>query len=236
MRVLLTRPIEDARDTAASLLALGHEPLIEPLLRIEIETGPPVDTRPYRLVILTSMNGVRAARHRLPNRRTPVLAVGAATAEEARRVGFDDVYLADGNGTEGILSALSRMDRTDPRPLLHLSGADTAGDLQPAALQLGLRLERMQLYKAHAAESFSASATEALTRQTIDAAMFFSPRTASIFCELATQAGLEAQLAGVWACAISTNTARSLSAITFRKVLVAEYTSSQAMLDLLQHM
>jgi uroporphyrinogen-III synthase len=234
MRVLLTRPIDDAKDTAAALQASGHEAVIEPLLRIEIEAGPAVDTTPYRLLVITSMNGARAARQRLTDRNVPILAVGAATAEEARRGGFSNVSIADGNGTNGIVSALSRLDKSDPRPLLHVSGTDTAGDLQYAARQLGLRLERAQLYRAHAVEAFSIATTEAIARQAIDAVMFFSPRTALIFCNLATRAGLDARLDGIWACAISSNTARSLSAITFRKVLVAEDSSAQAMIDLLQ--
>jgi uroporphyrinogen-III synthase len=186
------------------------------------------------LLVITSMNGARAARQRLTDRNVPILAVGAATAEEARRGGFSNVSIADGNGTNGIVSALSRLDKSDPRPLLHVSGTDTAGDLQYAARQLGLRLERAQLYRAHAVEAFSLATTEAIARQAIDAVMFFSPRTASIFCNLATRAGLDTRLDGIWACAISSNTARSLSAITFRKVLVAEDSSAQAMIDLLQ--
>jgi uroporphyrinogen-III synthase len=236
MRVLLTRPVDDARDTAEALQALGHEAVIEPMLRIEVGAGPAVDTAPYRLLVITSMNGARAARQRLADRDVPVLAVGKATAREARRSGFNTVICADGNGTQGILSALSRMDGSDPRPLLHVSGAETAGDLQSAVQRLGLRLERIQLYTAKAAEGLSAAATGAIAAQTLDAAMFFSPRTASIFCDLAKRARLDPFLARVGACAISTNTATSLSAITFRKVLVAKDTSVQAMLDLLQLM
>jgi len=233
MRVLLTRPIDDAKETAAALQVMGHEPLIEPLLHIEIDAGPALETKPYRLLVITSMNGVRAARQRIADRNIAILAVGETTAREARRSGFDNVRVADGSGTRGILSALARMDRSDTRPLLHVSGVDTASDLQSAVQDLGLRLERVQLYKAQAAPGFSAATTKAITEQSIDVAMFFSPRTASIFCDLATRAGLENSLAGVWACAISNTTSRSLSPITFRKVLVAEHTSAQSMLDLL---
>ena len=233
MRVLLTRPIDDAKETAATLQAMGHEPLIEPLLHIKINEGPALETKPYRLLVITSMNGVRAARQRITDRSIEILAVGDTTAREARRSGFDNVSIADGGGTQGILSALARMDRSDSRPLLHVSGVDAASDLQSAVQDLGLRLERVQLYKAQAAQGFSAATTKAIAEQSIDVAMFFSPRTASIFCDLATRAGLESSLAGVWACAISNNTSRSLSPITFRKVLVAEDASAQSMLDLL---
>ena len=35
MRVLVTRPDDDAEETAAKLIALGHEPIVAPLLEIK---------------------------------------------------------------------------------------------------------------------------------------------------------------------------------------------------------
>ena len=61
MRVLLTRPLDAAQETADALRARGHDALIEPLLTIVNEPGPVLDVSAYALLVLTSANGARAA-------------------------------------------------------------------------------------------------------------------------------------------------------------------------------
>lgn len=233
MRVLLTRPLDAAHDTAAELRSRGHDAIIEPLLTIIIEQGPPLDTGRYARLVLTSANGARAAATRMADREIPVLAVGPATAAEALALGFTQVTEADGNGIEGIVSALARLPANGNRPLLHVAGTDVAGDLAAQARKLGLNLERMTLYRAVAADALSDQTREALKAGHIEAAMFFSPRTAEIFARLAHEAGIGEHLGHVRACVISQNAAKALKSLTFGKVLVAQQTTASAMVDLL---
>lgn len=234
MRVLVTRPVEAAAETIAALKARGHDALIEPLLAIHIADGPPVATDGYARLILTSANGARAAGRRLASRSIPVLAVGPATAEAARQQGFAEVETASGQGVAGIVEHLAESPGPRDRPLLHVTGTEVAGDLVGALAGLGLQIDRLQLYRAEQVPGLSAGLVESLKAGSIGAALFFSPRTAEIFCGHIRAAGLEATLAPVIACAISTNAARSLNALGFRKVLVAKETSLDAMVDLLQ--
>ena len=60
MRVLVTRPAEDAEETAAELVARGHEPVIAPLVDIRFVEGPPLELDSVQAVLATSRNGVRA--------------------------------------------------------------------------------------------------------------------------------------------------------------------------------
>jgi len=233
MRVLITRPLDAARDTVAELKLRGHDAIVEPLLAIVIEHGPPVDAARYARLVLTSANGARAAATRMADREIPVLTVGPATAAQARALGFTQVTEADGNGIGGIVSALARLPARGDRPLLHVAGTDVAGDLAAEARKLGLTLERMTLYRAVAADTLSDSTREALKAGHIDAAMFFSPRTAEIFARLAQEAGIGQHLGHVCACVISQNAANALKSLTFGKVLVAQQTTVGAMVDLL---
>ena len=236
MRVLLTRPLQAAIETAAKLEQRGRQALVEPLLQIIIEPGPPVDVSNFALLILTSANGADAAAARLADRLIPVLAVGPATASAARSHGFPNVHEADGNGVQGIITSLSRMSLPKTRPLLHISGAQVAGDLQAEAEKRGFTLERMKLYRAHAATELSAAAVEGLKERRFDAVMLFSPRTAAIFESLVAKAALQDTLTGTCACVISENAAKPLESLNFRKVLVAKEPTTQAMLDLLDEL
>jgi len=83
MRVLITRPREDAAPLAARLAAKGIDSLIEPLLLIHLLPGAPLDLAGLQGLLVTSANGVRAFAARQPDRDIPVYAVGDASARAA---------------------------------------------------------------------------------------------------------------------------------------------------------
>ena len=60
MRVLVTRPREDAGETLAALMAMGHEGLVEPLLQIRPVAQDLPDLQGFQALLITSRNGVRA--------------------------------------------------------------------------------------------------------------------------------------------------------------------------------
>ena len=68
MRVLVTRPEDDARETAVRLKALGHEPILAPLISIRFIDGPDIDLAGVQALIATSSNGVRALARRTSRR------------------------------------------------------------------------------------------------------------------------------------------------------------------------
>src|SRR5690606_18555276 len=113
----------------------------------------------------------------------PVYAVGDATAQAARAAGFDTVESAGGDVV--ALAALVA-ERLSPGggSLLHVAGSQTAGDLAGRLSALGFTVHREALYEARQAQALSAETAAALRQGTIDAAAFFSPRTASAFVTL----------------------------------------------------
>jgi len=150
--VLITRPEPEASATAARVAALGHVPLVDPMLAIRPLDGPPLDLSGVQALVCTSVNGVRALAARTAERTPPLYAVGARTASEARAVGFWDVIDADGD--VGALAALLA-GRVDPArgALLHAAGAEIAGDLAGALAPHGIALRREVLYEAVTADA-----------------------------------------------------------------------------------
>src|SRR5207237_4563744 len=96
MRLLLTRPREDAQTLAKTLKLRGHHPVIAPLLQIRFTPGPEISLIGVQAVIATSANGVKAFAARSQNRDLPVFAVGPQTAETATQLGFPEVICAKG--------------------------------------------------------------------------------------------------------------------------------------------
>jgi len=229
MRVLITRPEREATALAQALGARGHSPVIAPLFRLQV-LHPPDDfaasLADCQAVLITSANGARALAEASEQRSKPIFAVGDTSAATAEGLGFGSVVSASGDAA--ALSDLVRQ-RLDPAngPLLHVSGADIAGELAPE----GFETRRVVLYEAREADVLPDSARAALEARALDAATFFSPRASEAFVRLVTQAKLADACRGIAAIAISPAAALPLGALSFATTVAAERPTRQAVLD-----
>jgi uroporphyrinogen-III synthase len=229
MRVLVTRPEPGAEETAAALRDLGHEPVMLPLLRIEA-SGVAPDLTAVQALLVTSRNGIDAFAAATLRRDLPVMAVGERTAAAALAHGFASVRSADGDATD-----LAHMVRASLSPadgeLLHISGADLAEDLGALLAPHGFAVGRAVLYRAVAAESLDPAAVLGAR-----AALFFSPRSGTIFVRLARAAGLEAACDRLVALCLSARVAEAVRPLPWRAVLVADRPDQRRLLSLLSRM
>ncbi len=231
MRVMITRPREDARPLAEALAARGVETLIEPLLEIVPVPGAQLDLAGVQAVLLTSANGARALAAATDARDVTVLAVGAATATTAAAAGFARVEAAGGD-----VAALADLAASvcDPAAgaLVHVAGSHVAGDLAGRLTERGFTLRRETLYTAVRAKALSDAAAAALRQGAIDAVLLFSPRTAGGFVTLAARAGVTADLARVRALCLSAAVAEAAGTVAWRALDVAARPDQEALLAL----
>jgi uroporphyrinogen-III synthase len=107
VRVIVTRPRDQAGPLVARLEALGLEVVPCPLIEVEPFDGP-VDVEGYAWVIVTSPNGarelVRRARGALPR----VAAVGPGTAETLREHGVEPAFVPRESSQDGLLAEFPR--------------------------------------------------------------------------------------------------------------------------------
>lgn len=231
MRVLVTRPREDAAALLAALERRGHETLLEPLFTIvpRDRIDWPAGHEAAQALLVTSANGARAFARLDARRGLPVFAVGDASAAAARDLGFTRVSSAAGNVDD--LAALVK-DRLDPAegPLLHPAAGKLAGDLQGRLAAAGFTVLRAVLYDARHAEALSEACTRALNEGLIDVATFFSPRTAAAFVSLVEAANLSQACRNVTALCLSEAVAAQISGLSWRQVAVAARPEQDALL------
>lgn len=232
-RVLVTRPSADAIPLAGELQRRGFDVLLQPLLRIEPTDGPPLDLSGVQALLFTSANGVRAFARRSDVRTLAAVAVGDATAAAAKAEGFLSVASAGGNVDD--LAALVRR-RLDPKggKLLHASGSAVAGDLGGVLGAAGFSVERRQLYDAQQTDTFDPAVRAALSDGGVDAALFFSPRSAAGFVSLVRAAGLTEACRGIAAFCLSAAVAEASSPISWRSVAVAPEPNQESLLATLE--
>ena len=233
MRLLVTRPIEDAQELADVLRARGHEVLIDPVLEIVPAAGEAPDSDGVRALLATSANGVRAFAKLTPRRDLSLLAVGSATAEAARALGFTKVTHAEGN-VERL--ALLAAESFDPRrgALLHIVGQDAVGDLKGLLEARGFVVRRHVLYVARAARELSAETRAGLAGGTLEGALFFSPRSARIFMSLADAAQLVPSLQKLVTFCLSPAIAEAARGAHWAAVRIAAQPDQEALLALIE--
>lgn len=233
-RVLVTRAEPGAGETAARLTVLGHEAILAPMLTIE-PVPSDADVSGFQALLFTSANGVAAFAHANPERVRTIYCVGDATADVARTEGFSDVRVAGGDvGALGAFVAESA--RADAGRLLHIAGADLAGDLKSDLESKGFTVERRVFYRAVAADSLPQKATDALAADppSINIILFHSARGATAFVQCVKQNTIPIRSTGrITALCLSPAVARSASTLTWRDILVAHEPREAALLALL---
>ncbi len=121
MRVIVTRPAEQAGPLAERIEELGHEIVLCPLIRIEPLADDPLELAGYDWLVVTSANGATEVARRVRGPFPRVAAIGPGTAEAlaARGVRVD---LVPGVSTqEGLVAELPK-----PAGRVLLAGAEGA--------------------------------------------------------------------------------------------------------------
>lgn len=232
MRVLLTRPAAESEALARSLGALGHAPILCPLLEIRPLAGAAIELGGVQALLFTSAAGVRTFAAGHPSRTLPVFVVGDATAAVAQELGFSTVRSARGDGAELAQLAIDSLDPTRG-VLLHASSADVAGDLDAALGRAGFDYRRAVVYEAVPAAVLPHEGWVAVASGAFEAALFFSPRTASTFVSLVKQAGLADMCRAADALCLSAAVAAEAAALHWRAVLAAGSPDQASLLALL---
>lgn len=225
-RIWITRAEPGASQTAARLAAMGHEPIVHPVLAIRAlpdVAAPPADAA---ALAFTSLNGVAAFALLLRDhpeadaalKTRPVFAVGDATAQAARDVGFASVESARGD-LESLAALIATRWSTAQGPILAVGAREPAGDL-PDLLKGKAEVRPFPVYEARP--------TGAVAPVAFDVVLIHSPRAAAA---VAIGAGL-----GPDACrdrvavVISQAAARPLAPLGFAAIRVAEAPTEKAVL------
>jgi uroporphyrinogen-III synthase len=234
VRLLITRPADEAERVAVLLRAHGHDVVLAPLLRIETIDDANFGQGPWAAVLLTSANALRALQPHRRNEltRLPVFAVGARTAEAARAAGFSTIISAEGNAADLARVTAGRLG-AGRAPLLYLAGSDRAHDLAGDLGEQNIRVETVVAYRALAATRLPATARQALQTRSLDGILHYSRRSAAIFLDCAMADGLREQARALTHYCLSARVAEPLSAAGASDIRIASRPDDNALVELM---
>jgi uroporphyrinogen-III synthase len=107
VKVVVTRPRDQAGPLVQRLEELGHEVVECPLIEIEPTDGA-VEVDGYDWVIVTSPNGARELVRRAGGTLPKIAAVGPGTAETLRGLGVEPAFVPRVSSQDGLLAEFPR--------------------------------------------------------------------------------------------------------------------------------
>lgn len=193
MRVLVLRPEPAAARTISTLAVLGHDAVPLPLSKAEhdIEAVRKALATPHAAIAVTSAEIARLfstiGTDVAPHLSTRIFAVGQASADALKAVGFHDVHAAGGDGAalaESII-ARGRASGTPENPILYLAGSPRASGFENRLRAAGIPFRTVESYRMAALTYPPAAVAAALLEPVPDAVLLYSPESARAFFRLA---------------------------------------------------
>jgi len=138
LRVIVTRPRDQARPLVERLEALGLEVVLCPLIELEPIGPPEVDVTGFDWVVVTSPRGARELATRRRGNLPRVAAIGPGTAAALRENGIEPALVPRVSTQEGLVAELP-----DPPGRVLFAGAE---DARPYLAE-ALHAEAVVLYR-----------------------------------------------------------------------------------------
>lgn len=182
--VWVTRPQPGATQTAKRLTALGFEPLIAPLTEIVGVDADLSKLSECAVVVFTSANGARffpteAAKALIGK---PVFAVGEATAEAVRALGFKRVEI--GPGDAATLACLIA-NRTSTNDMIgYIAGQQRTGTLEQALGALKRSAVVVEIYTTKKVSQITYSGASFFQTDQDRAVMIYSALSAQVMVSI----------------------------------------------------
>lgn len=226
--VLIIRTEPGASHTAQKVAGLGFEPVVLPAAR-PMPTNAKFDHKNVQAILVTSSNAPRLTKFCPEAFAIPVYAVGDATANAAREIGFEDVISAGGDASALAVLVADRLKKENGA-LLHLRGTEVAGDVTGFLNSCGFETRAQIVYETVDCAEFKEKLPEILA-QNSGFVLFHSPKGAQRFAAVARDAKLENWCAlGISEAAI---TPISTEKWQWAEIMFAQEPNEESMLELL---
>lgn len=225
-RILVTRPLNLARETAHRLQAMGHTAMIAPLMQPEALAWNTPAPLPDAL-LLTSPQTAQMGGDTLDKLRLlPVYAVGERTARAARAAGLHVIHVGNGNAADLCADIEKKYPISGHRHILHLCGEDVT----PLPPMNHVHIVRQIVYRARLIPDLPEPIEQAFQARCIDWVMLFSSRSAAHFTRLYDRTGCKRHDLAV--VAISPR-ALQAAGTGWHRAHAATHPTTQAMLDII---
>ena len=220
MKILITRPLDESMNLAKKIVKLGHQPIISPLLEIELFQNIDFESfNKYDGIIISSKNALKAIDQ--ADKNLKLFIVGERTTQFAKTLGFLNSICAGAN----IIELKETMQQYNN--LLYLSGVDISDSLN----SLEKKIDRLEVYQAQRIESASNNFLDFIKLDGLRLCLLFSKRTAQIFIDFIKEYKLESYCKNIMTLSLSERIDDELKTIKLGSYYVSEEPTLKSMIS-----
>ena len=183
MHILFTRPIEDCQEMILKFQSLGHNVSHLPLISIEGLKYENLNYSDFKGIIFTSSNAIKFLDVKKIDKKIICFCVGGTTEKNARSVGFQNVFAAEGNVNNLKELVLQNFNSSEGR-LLYVSGEVVSSNLGEQLLSEGYNIDRVINYRANPVKKYDERFIEKLKLKMPEIVYVYSQNSAVNFLKV----------------------------------------------------
>jgi uroporphyrinogen-III synthase len=226
--VLITRPIEQAREFAEQITELGFTPLIQPLLEIDYFPFSFENIAKPAAIILSSRQSIQNFDLPVEWLSLPVFCVGEMTEQIARQKNFLNVV----SGHGGLVDLLPLIITKIPagQNLLYLRGEDVRHDLN--MLLPDYEIQEGITYRARPVTQLDLDVADKFSQ--IDVITLFSVRSGAVLRQLIHENGLIFHVKNINLLCLSPSVVESMVDIGWGSCVSADFPNQMSVIEKLK--
>lgn len=236
VRILVTRPLPQAEETAEAIRLRGGVPILFPCLAVECLPWNPDEVLPWlkdpsNVTLFTSANAVHCVHRTLGKEMVQAFAhariavVGRKTAAALKRVGLTPALIPSIESQEGLIEP---MKRASPKRLIFFRAEQGKDTLIQALTQLGIPVELVPVYRTVGVSEDASEVRHKLASGQIDVVLLGSTRSTQQYLARIGDIGLASKPR---IAVISPAMAKEVMALGLKVDIIAKEASFKAMLD-----
>lgn len=220
MKILITRPHEEAISLAAKLKDLGYTTIVEPLIEVSFD---PLDNfedfSKYDAIVISSKNAIKAISS--ADKNLNLIIVGEESTKFARTLGFKNAVFGGKNIDE------LKQNLMNYKKLLYLTGSEITDDLSSS----NNLIVRKVVYYTKPIQNVSANFLDFIMEPQPKIVLFFSTKTAQIFYEIISNYRLNSHCCNIIALTLSPKIAHNLTNMNFKNCFTAQEPNLKSVLN-----
>jgi uroporphyrinogen-III synthase len=219
MHILLTRPLEDCYEMILKFQSLGHEVSHLPLISIEGLKYESLNYSDFGGIIFTSSNAIKFLDIKNIDKKINCFCVGNASEKKAKSVGFQNIFVAEGN-VNNLKELIIRNFNTSDGKLLYVSGESISKGLDQQLISEGYIIKRIINYRSNPIEKFDDSYIQKLKSNMPKIVYVYSQNSAISFLKTIKNYQLEMLFMDTSLMCIGEKTSSILNEIKWKKIFL----------------
>ncbi len=227
MNILITRPYNLAINSQSKINKLGKKSLIIPLIKIKYRDVK-IEDNNYDYVILTSQNAIATFENNPWMRDKSILVVGEKTKELLLKKNCKKILLSEENVGDLIDTIYEKISIFSN--ILYICGDHLSYDLESHLKSKAYNITSKVVYNSDAIIELAKNEISQIN-EIIEIIMFYSPRTAKVFTDLAIRYKLYTK--NKIAICISDKCVDSIAKLHWKEIRVSSAPNETKMLELI---